>query len=40
MLNKGDYLLEALAIVDDVCRRMGGHQHKKTARLRALRAWG
>jgi pyruvate kinase len=39
MLNKGDYLIEALAIVDDVCRRMGGHQHKKTARLRALRAW-
>ncbi len=39
MLNKGDYLLEAVAIVDDVCRRMDGHQHKKTARLRALRAW-
>jgi pyruvate kinase len=39
MLNKGDFLLEALAIVDDVFRRMEGHQHKKTARLRALRAW-
>jgi pyruvate kinase len=39
MLNKGEFLLEALTIVDDVCRRMDGHQHKKTARLRALRAW-
>jgi pyruvate kinase len=39
MLNKGEFLLEAVAIVDDVCRRMDAHQHKKTARLRALRAW-
>jgi pyruvate kinase len=39
MLNKGDFLLEALATVDDVCRRMGSHQHKRTARLRALKAW-
>ncbi len=39
MLNKGEFLLEALSIVDDVFRRMDGHQHKKTARLRALRAW-
>ncbi|MES1165478.1 MAG: pyruvate kinase [Verrucomicrobiota bacterium] len=39
MLNKGQFLLEALAIVDDVFRRMDGHQHKKTARLRALHAW-
>jgi pyruvate kinase len=39
MLNKGDFLLEALPIVDDILRRMAGHQHKKTARLRALRAW-
>jgi pyruvate kinase len=39
MLNKGEFLLEALTIVDDVFRRMDGHQHKKTARLRALRAW-
>ena len=39
MLNKGEFLLEALAIVDDVFRRMEGHQHKKTSRLRALRAW-
>jgi pyruvate kinase len=39
MLNKGEFLLEALAVIDDVFRRMDGHQHKKTARLRALRAW-
>jgi pyruvate kinase len=39
MLNKGEFLLEALAIVDDVFRRMEGHQHKKSARLRPLRAW-
>jgi pyruvate kinase len=39
MLNKGEFLLEAVSIVDEVCRRMGGHQHKKTSRLRALHAW-
>jgi pyruvate kinase len=39
MLNKGEYLLDALIIVDDVFRRMEGHQHKKTSRLRALHAW-
>lgn len=39
MLNKGDFLPEALAIVDDVFRRMQGHQHKKTSRLRALGVW-
>jgi len=39
MLNKGDFLPEALPIVDDIFRRMQGHQHKKTPRLRALRAW-
>jgi pyruvate kinase len=39
MLNKGEFLAEAVSIVDEVCRRMGGHQHKKTARLRALQAW-
>jgi pyruvate kinase len=39
MLNKGEFLLEAVSIVDEVCRRMDGHQHKKTSRLRALHAW-
>ena len=40
MLNKGDFLADALPIVDDLFRRMQGHPHKKTPRLRALRAWG
>lgn len=40
MLNKGEFLLDALKTVNDVFRRMGDHQHKKTARLRALRVWG
>jgi pyruvate kinase len=39
MLNKGEYLVEALRMANDVFHRMGDHQHKKTARLRALRAW-
>ena len=39
MLNKGDFLPEALGIIDDVFRRMQGHQHKKTSRLRALGVW-
>ena len=39
MLNKGPFIPEALAIIDDVCRRMAAHQHKKTARLRPLGAW-
>jgi len=39
MLNKGEFLLDALRTVNDVFHRMGDHQHKKTARLRALRAW-
>jgi pyruvate kinase len=39
MLNKGEFVLDALKTVNDVFHRMGDHQHKKTARLRALRAW-
>ena len=39
MLNKGPFLLEAVHVLDDVLTRMQGHQSKKTARLRALRAW-
>jgi pyruvate kinase len=39
MLNKGEFLLDALKVVNDVFLRMADHQHKKTARLRALRAW-
>ncbi|TCS71364.1 pyruvate kinase [Sulfuritortus calidifontis] len=36
MLNKGPFVLDAMAMLDDIVRRMRGHQRKKTARLRAL----
>ncbi|MHC1746595.1 MAG: pyruvate kinase [Negativicutes bacterium] len=37
MLNKGDYIHDAVAVLDDVLKKFKGHQHKKTSRLRALR---
>jgi pyruvate kinase len=36
MLNKGPFVLDAITMLDDIARRMHGHQHKKSARLRAL----
>ncbi len=39
MLNKGPYITEAIRMLDDILRRMAGHQAKKTSLLRALRAW-
>jgi pyruvate kinase len=39
MLNKGPYLLEAVAVLDTLLRRMDEHQHKKTAHLRRLASW-
>lgn len=39
MLNKGPYVVEAVAALDDVLSRMEGHQAKKTSRLRSLHAW-
>lgn len=36
MLNKGPFVLDAIAALDNVVERMQGHQHKKTAQLRAL----
>lgn len=36
MLNKGPYILSAISMLDDILRRMQGHQHKKSARLRKL----
>jgi pyruvate kinase len=36
MINKGPFVLDAIAVLDDVVERMQAHQHKKTARLRAL----
>jgi pyruvate kinase len=39
MLNKGPYILEGMAMLNDVLRRMQEHQWKKMPRLRALRLW-
>lgn len=39
MLNKGPYVVPALAMLDDVLTRMQGHASKKTPQLRALRSW-
>jgi pyruvate kinase len=39
MLNKGPYIREAVTLLDDVLRRMTGHQSKKTSQMRALRSW-
>ncbi|TAK45877.1 MAG: pyruvate kinase [Betaproteobacteria bacterium] len=36
MLNKGPFLLQALAVLDNVVARMRHHQRKKTAQYRAL----
>jgi len=39
MLNKGPYIVQAIHTLDDILKRMGGHQAKKRPLLRALRAW-
>lgn len=39
MLNKGPHIAEALHALADILGRMQGHQAKKRALLRALRAW-
>jgi pyruvate kinase len=36
MLNKGPFVLEAVVFLDDVLRRMQGHQQKKSSLLRRL----
>jgi pyruvate kinase len=36
MLNKGDYILDALRVLGNILSRMEAHQHKKAACLRAL----
>ena len=36
MLNKGPYVTEAVHVLDDILRRMHGHQAKKRAMLREL----
>jgi len=39
MLNKGDHIDQAVRTLDDILRRMTGHQHKKSALMRRLRSW-
>lgn len=39
MLNKGPYIEEGIAVLDNVLRRMERHQAKKSPQLRALSAW-
>jgi pyruvate kinase len=36
MLNKGPYIVETLALLDDILRRMSAHQDKKASMFRAL----
>lgn len=36
MLNKGPHIIAAIRMLDDILRRMQGHQYKKTARLGRL----
>ena len=40
MLNKGPHVETAIVMLDDILRRMSGHQRKKTALLRPLHSWG
>jgi pyruvate kinase len=39
MLNKGPHVEEAVAVLDDILRRMAEHHYKKNALLRQLRSW-
>jgi pyruvate kinase len=39
MLNKGEYVGKAIAVLDNVIRRMETHQRKRSLQLRPLRAW-
>ncbi len=39
MLNKGEFILNAMEILDHVLMRMEQHQRKKTPQLRALYSW-
>jgi len=39
MLNKGPFLFEAIADLDRLLVRMGGHLHKKTPEMRRLGSW-
>ncbi len=40
MLNKGPFLVEGIAFLKDILRRMDRHQAKKFARFGARKSWG
>jgi pyruvate kinase len=40
MLNKGPHIIAAIRMLDDILRRMQGHQYKKTPRMRQLKFSG
>lgn len=40
MLNKGPFIVDAVRTLDDILRRMAGHQSKKRAMMRPLRVAG
>lgn len=39
MLNKGDFILKGVTTLDAILTRMGDHQFKRMANLRALHSW-
>jgi len=39
MLNKGDFIVKGVMTLDRILTRMGDHQFKRMANLRALRSW-
>jgi pyruvate kinase len=39
MLNKGPYINDAVAALDNILRRMSEHHYKKSALLRSLHSW-
>lgn len=39
MLNKGPYITDAVAALDDILGRMAGHEYKKSPLLRSLDSW-
>jgi pyruvate kinase len=39
MLNKGPHVDTAIVVLDDILRRMSGHQRKKASLLRPLHSW-
>jgi len=39
LLNKGEYIIDALTVLDSILNRMQEHQHKKTPTMRALKQW-